>query len=173
MKKSFIYLSFMAIMAMIVVGCSKDEEKDTPNTRLNFANALTQNSTTCTWEGYDQYQRKELGNWVNEKRKSYVVIRFDRASTTAYNGTGVVLTFENEYKEDFKESSDFVWSFDNSQLQITYRHSGWAPVYAEYNTSELIISGNSFRGYWWEQTDRRFEFRYTKSSFNNWDKFVN
>ena len=81
MKKSFFYLTLIAAMGMTFVSCSKDEEKDTDENRLNFANQLTQNSTSCTWEGYDQYQRKELGNWVDEERKSYVVIRFDRAST--------------------------------------------------------------------------------------------
>lgn len=173
MKKSFFYLTLIAAMAMTFVSCSNDEEKDTDENRLNFANQLTQNSTSCTWEGYDQYQRKELGNWVDEDRKSYVVIRFDRASTTAANGTGMLLTFENSYKEQFKEASEFIWGFDKGQLQITYRHGGWAPVYAEYYTNELTISGDTFKGWWWEKTDRRFEFKYTKSSFKDWDKYVN
>ena len=108
MKKSFFYLTLIAAMAMTFVSCSKDEEKDTDENRLNFANQLTQNSTSWTWEGYDQYQRKELGNWVDEERKSYVVIRFDRASTTNAYGTGMLLTFENSYKEQFKEASEFM-----------------------------------------------------------------
>ena len=172
MKKSFIYLTFIAAMAMMVVSCSKDDEKDTPEQRLNFSNQLCQGGTSGTWEGYDQRQEKELGSW-NNKSKSYVVMRFDRASATASNGTGEIITFENEYKDKSKEYSEFTWSFDNDNLQITYRHDGWQPVYAEYRTQELVISGNSFKGYWFERTDFRFQFSYTKSTFNDWSKYRN
>ena len=98
MKKSFIYLTFIAAIARMVVSCSKDDEKDTPEQRLNFSNQLCQGGTSGTWEGYDQRQEKELGSW-NNKSKSYVVMRFDRASATASNGTGEIITFENEYKD--------------------------------------------------------------------------
>ena len=165
-------MTLIAVMAMTVVSCSKDDDKDSPDNRLKFANLLTQNSTTATWEGYDKAQRKELGSW-NEERQSYVVIRFDRASTTATSGTGLVLTFNNSYKdkESYKEQSEFTWNFDDDQLHLSYRRSGWQPVYAEYRTNELVINGSSFTGYWFEQTDFRYKFSYTISNFNDWDSF--
>ena len=175
MKKFFVFMTVMAAMALTVVSCSKSEDGDSEENRLKFANALTQNSTSCTWEGFDKAQRKEMGNNWNDERQSYVVIRFDRASTSSTTGTGMILTFENMYKdvENFKEASEFTWYFDNDQLHISYRHQGWKPVYAEYRTQELVISGDTFRGYWFEQTDFRYQFSYTKSAFNEWNKFVN
>jgi hypothetical protein len=172
MKKLFTCIAILAAMAMITVSCSKDEDKDSADNRLSFANQLTQNSTSAAWEGYDKCQRKELGNWVDE-RQSYVVIRFDRNSTSDYQGTGVVLTFENNYKEAFKEMSDFTWYFDDDQLKITYRRSGWQPVYAEYRSNELVINGSSFSGFWFEKTDLRYKFNYTKSTFNDWNNYKN
>ena len=172
MKKLFFCMTMMAAMAVVMTSCSKDDDKDSEDNRLKFANALTQNSLSGTWEGYDKAQRKEMGNWVDE-RQSYVVIRFDRSSTSATNGTGLILTFENNYKDTFKEASELTWYFDDDQLHITYRRTGWAPVYAEYRTQELVITGDSFHGFWFEQTDMRYKFSYTKSSFNDWNKYIN
>lgn len=170
MKKLLTCMTMIAAMAVMTVSCSKDDDKDTPAQRLEFANKLTMNGTTATWEGTDQRQFKELGNWVN-KSQSYVVIRFDRNSTTDTQGTGVVLTFQNSYKEDFKERSEFTWNFNNDQLHINYRRSGWQPVYAEYRTNELIIDNSGFKGFWFESTDTRYQFSYIKSNFTDWDKY--
>jgi hypothetical protein len=135
-----------------------------------FANKLTINGTTATWEGTEQRQFKELGSWSN-KIQSYVVIRFDRNSTTDIQGTGVVLTFQNSYKEEFKERSEFTWSLYNDRLNITYSSSGWQPVYGEYRTNELIIDNSGFKGFWFETTDTRYQFSYIKSNFTDWDKY--
>ena len=171
MKKLFVFMTVMVAMAMVVVSCSSDDDDtDSTENRLKFANALTRNSTSATWEGYDKAQQKELGNWVDE-RQSYVVIRFDRASTSATNGTGLLLTFENAYKETFKERSEFMWYFDDDMLKIDYRHQGWTPVYAEYRTNELTINGDTFSGFWFEKTSVRYKFSYTKSDFNKWDDY--
>ena len=170
MKKTLFYVTIIAAMAMMVVSCSKDDDKDTPEKRENFSNQLCQGGTSGTWEGYDQRQEKTLGSWDNIS-KSYVVMRFDRTSTTASSGTGEIVTFENSYKDKFKEYSEFTWYFEDDMLKITYRHEGWSSVYAEYRTQELVINGNSFRGYWFERTDYRYEFNYTKSSFNDWSKY--
>lgn len=167
MKKYLFFMTMIAAFSMTMVSCSKSEDSDSEDNRLKFANALTQNSTSAAWEGYDQAQRKELLNWTDEDQ-DYVVRRFDRASTTSTSGTGLLLVFENNYKEDIKESSEFTWSFDNDQLKISYRKSGWKPVYAEYRTQELVINGNSFSGYWFEKTDFKYKFSYTKSSYNKW-----
>lgn len=171
MKKLFTLMAIFAAMAMITVSCSKDDDdKDSTENRLKFANALTQNSTSGIWEGYDKRQHKEFGSWV-DRSQSYVVIRFDRASTTATTGTGFLLTFENSYKETYKEQSEFTWYFDDDMLHITYRHSGWTPVYAEYRTNELVINGDNFYGYWFEETSSRYRFSYTKSTFSDWNKY--
>ena len=116
-------MAILAAMSIITVSCSKDDDKDSTDNRLNFATALTQNGTSGTWEGYDKRQYKELGHWV-DRSQSYVVIRFDRASTNATNGTGFLLTFENSYKDTYKEQSEFTWYFDDDMLHITYRHAG-------------------------------------------------
>ncbi len=171
MKKLF-SLAILAAMALMVVSCSKDDD-DTDSTanRLNFANKLTQNSTSGTWEGYETSMRKE-GGWV-DGTKRYAVIRFDRATTSDIKGTGQLVAFENKYMDTFREGSEFEWYFDEDMLHITWRHAGWQPAYAEYRTNELVIDGDTFRGEWFEKTDFKWHFSYTKSNFNDWSKYVN
>lgn len=169
MKKSFLYLSIIAAMAMMVVGCSKSDD-DGASSKETFANKLTQNGTSCTWEGNERTMSRSWGNWSDDGQK-YAVMRFDRSSTTATSGNGVVYYFESSYKETFKDKSEFTWALEGDELRITYRHGGWAPVHAEYNSSELSISGDSFRGTWFESSDKKFEFSYKKSSFTEWDKY--
>jgi hypothetical protein len=170
MKKLFFYMTMVAAMAFVVVSCSKDDDED--NSKEAFVNKLTQNGTTCTWEGSERTLSRSWGSWSNDGEK-YAVMRFDRASTTATQGTGWVLYFENSYKEVYKDGSEFTWSIVGDELKITYRHSGWAPVHAEYNTQELIINGNRFDGTWFESSDKKFEFKYNKSTFNTWNKYIN
>jgi hypothetical protein len=171
MKKLFVYMTLVAAMAMMVVSCSKDDDDtDSTDNRLKFTNLLTQNSTSCTWEGTERTKERDWGNWA-EKGDKYAVMRFDRSSTQAIEGTGYVIYFENAYKDNVKDQSEFMWNFANDVLNITYRHSGWAPVHAEYRTSELVINGDKFEGTWFEASDKKFEFSYKKSSFNDWNKY--
>ena len=100
-------------------------------------------------------------------------MRFDRNSTSDVSGTGLVLYFENSYKDTFKDGSEFTWSYSGDELRITYRHTGWAPVHAEYNTSELVINNSGFNGTWFEGSDKKFVFSYIKSTFNEWNKYFN
>jgi len=171
MKKLLSYITIFAAMAMMMTSCSKDEETDTEANRLNFTNLLMQNKTSFTWEGLETAQRKELGHWNDEKTR-YVVIRFDRATTESTTGTGRLIAFENSWKQAFIESSDFKWYFNNDMLYLEWKHAGWQTAHAEYRTNELTISGDKFNGYWFEKTDFRWQFNYTKSSFIDWDKYV-
>lgn len=166
-------MAIVAALAITMVSCSKDDDKDSEENRLNFINQVMQNSTSFTWEGQEIAQRKELGSWVDEKTR-YIVIRFDRASTTSTTGTGLLLTFENSYKDKLveNEDSEFKWYFGNDQMKIEWRRSGWQPAHAEYRTGELQISPSTFKGYWFEKTDFRWQFSYTKSSFNDWNKYT-
>ena len=174
MKKLFFFMSIFAVMALMTVSCSKDDDDDdntdSTENRLKFANKLTQNATSFTWEGYETTKTRSWGNWSDDGKK-FVVMRFDRASKDATEGEGMLFQFENEWKENFIDKSEFRWSFADDELRITYRHSGWAPVHAEYRTSELVIDGNKFEGTWFESSDKKFEFSYKKSSFNDWDKY--
>ena len=169
MKKLFFYLTVIAAMATVTVSCSKDDDSISSE---EFANKLLQNGTTCTWEGAERTLSRSWGKWSDDGEK-YAIMRFDRSSTTALSGTGLVLYFENSYKDTYKDGSEFTWSFAGDELRITYRHNGWAPVHAEYNTTELIINGDKFVGTWYESSDKKFEFGYTKSTFTEWSKYIN
>ena len=169
MKKVLFCMTMIAAMAMVFVACSKDDDKE--NTKESFANKLTQNGTTCTWEGAERTLSRSWGSWSDDGEK-YAIMRFDRASTTAIQGTGLVIYFENSYKETVRDFSEFTWSLSGDELKITYRHTGWAPVHAEYNTQELIIKGDRFDGTWFESSDKKFEFNYTKSTFTDWAKYT-
>lgn len=173
MKKYFSLMAIFAAMAMTFIGCSKDDnDTDSTENRLNFTNKLTQNSISCTWEGYNMAKRKELGNW-NDDGQKYAVMRFDRATKEDIQGTGLLLYFENNYKDTFLEGSEFTWYFADDMLRISYRHSGWSPQYAEYRTQELVINGDRFDGTWFEKTDFKYKFNYTKSAFSDWSKYIN
>ena len=170
MKKYFLYLTLFFGASLIVMSCSKDddEEEDPQVTKLRFVNLLTQNSTSCAWEGSEIDLRKELGSW-SDKGTKYVVVRFDREKTTDVEGSGWLYVFEDAYYEHFKEKSEFRWSITNDLLQISYRHQGWEPLHAEYKTSELVIRDNKFDGWWFVDSGWKYEFHYKKSSFNNWE----
>ena len=173
MKKLFAFMTIVAAMAMSTVSCgSDDDEGDKTDPRLTFTNKLTQDSTTCTWEGYERTMTKSWGNWSASAEK-YVVMRFDRASKTAIEGDGILLQFGNDWKENCIDKSDIKWRFVGDELHISYRHEGWAAVHAEFNTTELRINGDKFEGTWFESDDTKFEFSYKKSSFSDWNKFVN
>ena len=166
-------MAMIATMSLVTVSCSKDDDDDNTDStenRLKFANKLTQDGTSCTWEGTERTKTKQWGNWSDDGDK-YAVMRFDRTSTKSIEGTGYVIYFENAYKDNVNSQSEFMWSFANDVLNITYRHEGWAPVHAEYRTLELIIDGDRFDGTWFESSGKKFEFNYKKSSFNDWDKY--
>ena len=169
MKKSFLFLTLFAAMTIGMVSCSSSDDNG-EDAKANFANKLTQNGTTCTWEGVERTMSRSWGNWSDDGEK-YAVMRFDRASTTATSGTGLVYYFENLYKETFKDKSEFTWTLESDEMKITYRHTNWAPVHAEYKTPELVIRGDTFVGTWFEASDKKFEFNYKKSNFTDWDKY--
>jgi hypothetical protein len=85
MKKVLFCMTMIAAMAMVFAACSKDDDKE--NTKESFANKLTQNGTTCTWEGAERTLSRSWGSWSDDGEK-YAIMRFDRASTTAIQGTG-------------------------------------------------------------------------------------
>lgn len=172
MKKLFFYMSIVAAMAMMVVSCSKDDDDEEGITVEKFANLLTNNSLSCTWEGLETTRRYN-GGWYDDGEK-YAIMRFDRASTTATEGTGFVIYFKNSFKDQLNYEgsySEIIWHFRNNIMYVEYKRNGWPAVHAEYNTSELVINGDSFKGTWYENNDNKFEFIYKKSTFNEWDKY--
>ena len=147
------------------------EPVDDPAARLAFTNAMMQNSTSCTWEGWHRRQFKNGSSW-NTVGQQYAVIRFDRSSTSETSGTGILLYFKDADKTNFKEGSRFTWSFEYSQIKLKHiTHSEWYPMFAAYNTTELIVGAGLFYGHWWEKTDDRWEFNYKISDFNDWSKY--
>lgn len=175
MKKLISFMAIFAAMAMTMafVSCGgDDDDTDSAANRLAFANKLTQNGLSCTWEGLSMQQRKEMGSW-NDERQMYAVMRFDRTATSETQGTGILLFFENSYKESFIEGSEFTWTFSDDMLRLSYRRGGWKAQYAEYRTSELVINGNTFNGTLFESTDFKYRFNFTKSTFTDWAKYIN
>ena len=172
MKRLFLFLTVIAAMATVMISCSKDddESENIQQKKLTFANALTQNSTSCAWEGLQTEQHYSWGNWSDHATK-YFIMRYDRTSTEAINGTGWAYVFKTQWKEEFIEKTEFTWRFNdtNSTLEISYR--AWNPVHAEYNTTELTIKGNTFVGTWFESSDCKYQFEYKKSDFNDWEKY--
>ena len=144
---------------------------DDPAARLAFTNAMMQNSTSCTWEGWHRRQFKDGSSWRDEGQQ-YAVIQFVRSSATSTSGTGVLLYFKDADKTNYKEGSRFTWAFEGNQIKLRHiTHSEWYPMYAEYNTTELSVGTGSFYGHWFEKVDDRWEFNYKISDFNDWGKY--
>ena len=172
MKKYLFFLAMLSVASMLTVSCSKDDDEDPQeaslHAKLDFANKLTQGSTRGVWEGRETCYRKSWGNWSDDGTK-FVVWRFDRASTSAVEGTGWMYVFEDAWYEHLREKGEFKWDMTDNVLQISYRNQGWEPLHAEYKTSELVVSGDKFDGTWFVSSDWKYEFHYTKSGFSNWD----
>lgn len=167
--KVLVCMTVFAALASTMTSCSKDDEDNNSN-RLEFANKLMNNSVSATWEGWHTKWLKE-DIWKDES-KQYAVIRFIRSSNSDTSGTGVILFFKDKDKKEYKEGTDFSWYFDDSQLKIRANtRSDWNKnnvwMYAEYKTNEMTINGNSFYGYWFESVTYKWEFSYSKSSFND------
>ncbi len=163
-------MAIVAAVAMTFTSCSKDEEEgDSEASRLNFTNLMMQNGTSITWEGNEQLQRKD---GAESGKQYYAVIRFVRNSTTDTHGTGNVLFFTNYTKTELSAQSNISWWFDNDMMHISLSN-GWDARYAEYRTKELSVTATLFSGKWFEKSDYYWYFSYKKSSFTDWDKYLN
>ncbi len=172
MKKILFFMSLIAAMATLTTSCSKDDDdrESLLQRKLKFVNALTQNSTSCAWEGLQTEQHKSWGSWSDHATK-YFIMRFDRSTKEAIEGTGWAYVFKTQWKDEFIEKTEFAWRFNdtNSTLEVSFR--AWNPVHAEYNTTELTINGNTFVGTWFESSDCKYQFEYKKSNFSDWEKY--
>ena len=166
MKKLISCMAMVLAVALTMTSCKK-EDSDSEENRLNFTNKMFQDKTSFAWEGLESAKVKNEGT----KKERYTVIRFDRASTSSTTGTGRLIAFNNSYKTDFVESSNFRWYFNNDCLYLEWEHAGWKTAHAEYRTSEIVIDGSGFHGNWYESTSYRWEFNYIASSFNDWSKY--
>ena len=172
MKKVLFFFSILAAMAMVTVGCSKDDDddsnRDSKENRLKFANKLTQDGLVGVWEGMDHLTRRD---GAESGKELYAVMRFERASKDATTGTGYVLYFNNSFKTTLINQCEIRWHFANDQLMLEYSN-GWDNRYAEYRTRELVIVGDTFKGTWFERNDYFWSFEYTKSTFDEWEKYM-
>ena len=84
MKKILFFMSLIAAMATLTTSCSKDDDdrESLLQRKLKFVNALTQNSTSCAWEGLQTEQHKSWGSWSDHATK-YFIMRFDRSTKEA------------------------------------------------------------------------------------------
>ena len=167
MKKLLSCMAIVLAVALTMTSCKKDEDTDSEANRLKFTNAIMQNQISFTWEGLETAKVKNEG----DKKQRYAVIRFDRASKESTMGTGRLVAFQNFSKKDFIESSEFQWHFSNDCLYLVWSHRGWQTAHAEYRTNELIVDASGFHGNWYESTSYRWEFKYSPSSFSDWDKY--
>lgn len=171
--KVLVCMTVFAALASAMTSCSKDDDKNDNEARLNFTNNIMQgkDALSCTWEGWHRRQFKDGGSWRDEGQQ-YAVIQFVRSSATSTSGTGVLLYFRDADKTNYKEGSRFTWAFEGNQIKLKHiTHSEWYPMYAEYNTTELTVGAGTFYGHWWEKVDDRWEFNYKKSTFSDWSKY--
>ena len=165
MKKLFTFVALCMAVTMVVTSCKNDDE-DKEKRNQEMAKTLT----SVAWQGNNLYQYKEMGNWI-DRSTDFVVMRFDRTSETATNGTGYQLQFDGTYFNELEEMSEFTWYFSGDDLYISYKEAGWGSVHAIID--DVTLNNSYFSGYWWtNDNDRRYRFTYQKSSFKDWDKYI-
>ena len=165
MKKLFTFVALCMAVTMVVTSCKNDDE-DKEKRNQEMAKTLT----SVAWQGNNLYQYKEMGSWI-DRSTDFVVMRFDRTSETATNGTGYQLQFDGTYFNELEEMSEFTWYFSDDDLYISYKEAGWGSVHA--NVDDWTLNNSYFSGYWWtNDNDRRYRFTYQKSSFKDWDKYI-
>ena len=97
--KVLVCMTVFAALASAMTSCSKDDDKNENDARLNFTNNIMQgkDALSCTWEGWHRRQFKDGSSWRDEGQQ-YAVIQFIRSSATSTSGTGVLLYFRNAEK---------------------------------------------------------------------------
>jgi hypothetical protein len=162
MKKFFIFMAMIIAAVVLTTACNSDDNERTPQ---ELANALT----AFNWQGYNQYQYKEGGSWV-DRNNDFVVMRFQRNGANAIAGTGVQLQFKRTDFTEFEEKSTFKWEIQGDRLYINYDAAGWGRVSAINN--DIEIHGDLCSGYWLTTDgDRRYRFNYRSTTFAGWNNF--
>ena len=163
MKRLFVYMTMMLAVMTMTTSCKKDDNG-------RSAEDVAKSICATGWQGYNQYQLKEMGGWV-DRDNDFVVMRFDRSNNTDIKGTGWQLQFDNSNFNNLQEKSAFEWYISDGRLYITYKESGWGRVNAI--TNDMDMAGDYFTGWWLTNDgDRRYRFNYKVSGFKDWDKYT-
>ena len=121
------------------------------------------------WQGYGIEQRKQIGGFVDTDDRTWNIVRFERAATNAFNGTGCQLGVSNEYMSGTPEMSNFRWSLEGNIITIAYEKWGTAT----FNFKEMTINNDKFSGFIYQNDNLRYQINYNKRSFADWDKYKN
>lgn len=152
----------MLSAVILTTSCSSDDDSMSADEAARLL-------TSGNWQGYSIKQQKEWGSFRDSDDRTWNVMRFDRATTTALNGTGRQLGFRNEYMNNDPEVSNFRWSIEGNIVTIAYENWGSAT----FNYQEVTLNNDKFSGYQYENDDKRYQFNYRKEAFTKWDNYNN
>ena len=153
-------MTMMLAAVVVTTSCSSDDDGMSAEDAAKYL-------VSGNWQGYSIEQRKEWGSFVDKKDRTWNVVRFDRATPTALNGTGRQLGFVNEYKNNTPEASNFIWRIEGNIITIAYEKWGSAT----FNFKEMTLNNNNFSGFIYERDDVRYQINYKKEAFANWDNY--
>jgi hypothetical protein len=160
MKKLFFYMTMMLAAVMLTTSCSSDDDSLSAEDAAKFL-------TSGYWQGYSIKQRKEWGSYRDQADRTWNVVRFDRATPTALNGTGRQLGFKTEYMNNDPEVSNFRWRIEGDIVTIAYEQWGTAT----FNYKEITLNNDRFAGFQYETDDVRYQFDYRKDAFSKWEQY--
>jgi len=161
MKKLFFYITMLIAAATLTTSCSSSDDDSLS------AEDAARLMTSGYWQGYSIKQRKEWGSYRDQEDRSWNVVRFDRATPTALNGTGRQLGFKTEYMNNDPEVSNFRWRIEGDIVTIAYEQWGTAT----FNYKEITLNNDRFAGFQYETDDVRYQFDYRKDAFSKWEQY--
>ena len=157
----------MIVAAMMLFGCSKDEETKDPA-------EVVKNLTSTTWEGEVKELRRNGSNWEEGNQTHWAVIRFNAAGTSALNGTGYQLEFRNENissSDNLTDKSTFTWRLDGDLIRIIYDNREWNSVYINFNAASLSMSNFEGEMFDNENMKYKFYFKFRSTGFNDFANY--
>lgn len=160
MKKLFFYMTMLLAAVILTTSCSSDDDSLSAEDAAKFL-------TSGYWQGYSIKQRKEWGSYRDQADRTWNVVRFDRATPTALNGTGRQLGFKTEYMNNDPEVSNFRWRIEGDIVTIAYEQWGTAT----FNYKEITLNNDRFAGFQYETDDVRYQFDYRKDAFSKWEQY--
>lgn len=161
MKKLFTFASLLFATMLLMTSCKDDEGRDPQEISKILVN--------YDWQGYQDAYKKQGSGWIDNGERTYNVLRFNGVGTNPQSGTGYLLQFENEFKNNEPEAVKISWRIEDGQITIEYDKTGWQGVYINFNDAEIY--GDTFRGDMFDRYDHKYTFKFSKQTYSNWDKY--
>lgn len=152
MKKIFLFLAMIAMIASVTVSCKKDDKKDPKD--------VAQLLSSGDWMGYVSGYKKNNSQWDFNNERNYAVVYFKRTAANATYGTGHQREYKNEHMNEQTGYAEFSWNVTDEQIRISYSTEGWSDVFIKLDDCD--INNSQFKGDMYDYNDHKYVFDFNK-----------